>query len=445
MIFTPMKKSVLIIPVALSLLAITSRGHADERTDAYYDAIYDAIMTGDTATADSIIGEWKLSGLEPVEAMFAEGYVALRKGETKRGEALLDSAEVIMPRRLDFRTRHIREQYIAGKKQDAFAGLRELASDIADTTEEWTIYDQTADISAQEEAVVLLTSHMYYQMNEVLPFEEIVEFADSVAAVFPIPGKMDTKILLGQIMYEKEDFNGAVATWESILPMATEPRLSQLRLMLMFGYTNIDEPDKWQATAMALMESPDADLDVIKTFNEAFLGEPDTLSYRQFQYTVLSMFAAQPFRDNFPEALCDPQHLLKDYLCHTNLTVSRDVTGITAESFDIANSDSGTTVTQPVIVWTMPEPQNMIDTKYVAFVPDGDNHFRYITLEKTLPSETGETEYIVCEAVFREDKTSYDHLNYGMGFDDSLTTADFARIAARVVAESRQPAAAFNP
>lgn len=437
-------KKLLIPALAVIIAAISAQPlHAYDDSDSYYEALDEAVKSGNRLLADSLLSAWKKSGIEPEELVFAEGRTAMRLGDIDRGDALLDSAETLAPKRLDFRVRHIREKFLAGRKQEAFAAMRRITAETAADTAAWAYFEEPIEGPVSDELAGAFGAILYHMKEEGMPMETLREIADTMAVLIPDAGATEAKLAFGTLLCQDGNFSEAISLFESALPTATEPRLSRLRLLLISSYMDTNEPDKREAMAIELLTSPYSDPAVLKAFNEYFLAEPDTVPYGQFQMTVLSMFADQPFLDNFAEMLRRPQNLLAYYFAYTNLTVDRDLSGITAETVDITYTDGDSTVTLPVIVWTMPEPREMIDCKYVAFVPDGDNHFRFITLEKTFPfGEEEEAEgnvYMVCEAVFTEQNVSYDHRNYGMRFGDSLPVADFARVAAHIVVDGPGP------
>ncbi|MDE5607441.1 MAG: hypothetical protein K2I64_00735 [Muribaculaceae bacterium] len=428
-----MKKFTFSAIAFLLLGASTMTLRAFDNTEACYDAINSALQSGDFATVDSLLDDWKKSNVAPAEALFAEGYASYRKGDIERAELLMDSAERMNPMQLDFRTRHIREQYLAGRKAKAFAGLRRLAAETAADPDGWTVDEDMPEMDAQEALVTLMSSYIYYHLNGKLPFDDIRQFADSVAAAVPDPGDVETKIVLGSILLENSDYEGAASILEKCLPIARQPRLSAVRTMLALLYGENGDAERASEMAGAVFDDPESDPRYVEMLQSSFSPQRDTLSYRQFQFTVLSYFASSLTPEWIPENLDRPDILIPEYLNGMSFAVDRDISGITAEKFDVEAHFGDSTAILPVIVWTMPEPKEFVDCKYVAFVPQGDS-LRYITLEKTIPiKDDPEKVYIVCEAVFNADSQGYDHRNYGYKVGDALTTEQFSRLAAYAV------------
>ena len=407
---------------------------ADERTDAYYEAIANAIAAGNFLTADSILHEWKNAGNEPIERTFAEGHVAYRRGQAELGKQLTDSAINLSPKSLDFRTRQIREQYLAGQRDEAFQGIRKLAAETAKNQTNWLIDDAPIDIPADEAVCLLMSSHIYNQLNHFLPSTDLRQFADSVIKAYPEYGSVLINTGIGYALYEKGDKAGAIQAWEQALPGAHQPELSHLRALLATSYGEVGDTQRSSDLAKLILDDPESDPEICQYIKQSYSVEVDTLSYRQIQFNVLSYFASPLATEWITENLEHPEIILPKYLAGMNYVSERDLSCIKAERFDVEANFADSTALLPVIVWTMPEPKNFVDCKYVAFVPQGDS-LRYITLEKTLPLDNDEFKnmYIVCEAVFNVESEGYDHRNYGYRVGDNLTTEQFSRLAAHAV------------
>lgn len=426
-----------IVPLLICLSAIACAvtfARADERSDAYYDAIADAITAGNFSTADSLLNEWRNAGIDPVERIFSEGFVAYRRGQTELGKELIDSAINLSPKRLDYRTRQIREQYLAGRKDEAFEGIRKLAAETAKNPTDWVIENEQIDIPAGEAVCLLMSSHLYHHLSHLMQSADLRQFADSVIATYPEDGVVNINTALGYGLYENDDKAEAIEAWEQALTKAHQPELSHLRALLASCYGETGDIQRYSDMVKLILDDPESDPEILEYMGLNADVKVDTLSYSQLQFIVMSYFACPLAPEWITDNLEHPEIILPQYLVGMNFESERDITCIKAEKFDVEVNDGDSTAIIPVIVWTMPEPHNIIDCKYVAYLPDGDK-WRYITLEKTLSMEDFTKSFVVCEAIFRDDTQGYDHLNYGIMTDDAVTADLFSRLAAHVAFE----------
>ena len=221
---------------------------------------------------------------------------------------------------------------------------------------------------------------------------------------------------LNQGQYEAA---GEVLTrWEKAEPESAELLAGKIKLFALTGRT---DSAKYYAGLFAQRQDVEEGYkQYLADIVDRLSTPPDTVRYKFYQMVLLAQLAEIHPSDEMKHFLMNPQQAVALFR-NQGIVVERDLSTTSAQRV-VADSTE-------MIVWTMPEPENLIDCKYVAFVP-ADSCFEYFTFEKTIPfGEQPENMYILCQSKYKyNEPSSHIHSNYRVGAGDDCTPKQFAKM-----------------
>lgn len=389
------------------------------QTAAYLDNLSVACESGDTALVDDILKQWEAKEPDSPDMLWGKAQFLYATDRIDKDSlfSMMSKVVALDPKRLDLKLRlldsQINELSTPEQITKTFCDVRnELFNDPSG----WKI---NGDTLTEDQFVPLLASFAG-DLVETINANSSIDIAKQFVDRLQKTGVEDrivqeAKVVLAQYYSILKMYNEAIVVLKELLESNSDINKSALLFNIALYYSYLD--NKKEALKYAkLAEKAGDDKNAPRLIRD--LDTPEQQArYYDFVFQLLPrLLSEMPVSDKTWEMLMDPNYVVRIFK-RNHYNINKDLSNVKAEAVP---SDSG-----EIIVWTMPEPEEMTEPKYIAIVPDGD-HYRMFTLEKTFDFEgkfKGDP-YFAGGANFKAGDRMASHFSFGEYVDGKTCTPE---------------------
>ncbi|MDE6397001.1 MAG: hypothetical protein K2K84_07005 [Muribaculaceae bacterium] len=377
-----------------------------------------ALEAGDTLLVKDVLNQWEKAEPDDPDMLFYKSRILYNLGEISIDSALVTLGEItrLAPKRADYALAFIEQTTLRNFNVDeAVRKIMDFDSRVKADPEGWTFDTNEVAPEDFDKLTAQLAGDLVEELGRDGALSDAEAFVDALAGTsLDTQATLEARKALAMSFSMHKQYEKAIETVKKLLADGATNRDALLFNIALY-YSYLDNTE--EALKYARMAQEAGDTVKAPRLIEDLMTPPDEARYYDFVFQLLPRLLSQlPVSEHVAEILSSPEEVVTIFK-QNRIIISKDLSGIKSE---VVPSEVGN-----VIVWTMPEPEEMTEPKYIAFVP-GSEHYSLLTLEKTFDFEgnfKGDA-YIAGGANFNAGDRMASHFSFGEYVDGKTCTPE---------------------
>ena len=408
-----MKKSLLFLALFLSF-SLSSFS----QTSAYVSNLHVALEAGDTLLVKDVLNQWENAEPDNPDMLFYKSQTLYNLGEISIDSALVTLGEItrLAPKRADYALIFIEQTSLRDFNVDeTVKKLIDFDSRLKADPEGWTFGKNEVTPEDFDKLTAQLAGDLVEELGREDALSDAEAFADALAASSLDKNvTLEARKALAMSFSMHKQYEKAIETVKKLLADGA-PNRAALLFNIALYYSYLDDTE--EALNYAKLAQEAGDNKKAPRLIEDLQTPPQQARYYDFVFQLLPRLLSQlPVSEQTARILASPDEIISIFK-RNRIVVSKDLSNVKTK---VVPTEFG-----EIIVWTMPEPEEMTEPKYIALVP-GLEHYSLYTLEKTIDFE-GDFDadpYICGGASFAPGDSRASHFSFGDCVDGQNCTPE---------------------